>query len=93
MAPGDVQRLLGSCDRSAFGGVRDYAILLLLARLGLRSIEVARMELEDLDWRAGELVVHGKARRQDRLPLPADVGEALAEYLSLRGKRARGTCS
>jgi site-specific recombinase XerD len=88
MAPGDVARLLGSCDRCALGGARNYAIMLLLARLGLRSIEVARMELADLDWRAGELVVRGKARRQDRLPLPADVGEALAEYLSLRGKRA-----
>jgi hypothetical protein len=79
MAPADVQRLLRSCDRSALGGARNYAIMLLLARLGLRSIEVARMELEDLDWRAGELVVHGKARRQDRLPLPADVGEALTD--------------
>jgi site-specific recombinase XerD len=61
--------------------------MLLLARLGLRSIEVARLQLEDLDWRAGELVVRGKARRHDRLPLPAEVGEALAEYLALRGKR------
>lgn len=87
MATADVQRLLGSCDRSALGGARNYAIVLLLARLGLRSIEVARLQLEDLDWRAGELVVRGKARRQDRLPLPADVGEALADYLSLRGKR------
>ena len=87
MAPADVARLLGTCDRSAIGGARDYAIVLLLARLGLRSIEVARMQLEDLDWRAGELVVHGKARRHDRLPLPADVGEALSGYLALRGKR------
>jgi site-specific recombinase XerD len=87
MPPGDVQRLLGSCDRATLGGVRNYAIMLLLARLGLRSIEVARLQLEDLDWRAGELVVRGKARRHDRLPLPADVGEALAGYLSLRGKR------
>ena len=55
--------------------------MLLVARLGLRSIEVARLELEDLDWRAGELIVRGKARRHDRLPLPADVGEALAAYL------------
>jgi site-specific recombinase XerD len=88
MAPADVGRLLGACDRSVLGGARNYAIMLLLARLGLRSIEVARMELEDLDWRAGEVVVRGKARRQDRLPLPADVGGALAEYLSLRGKRS-----
>jgi site-specific recombinase XerD len=87
MPPADVGRLLNSCDRSTLGGTRNYAIMLLLARLGLRSIEVARMELEDLDWRAGELAVRGKARRHDRLPLPADVGEAMAEYLSLRGKR------
>ena len=88
MAPGDIGRLLGSCDRTTLGGARNYAIMLLLARLGLRSIEVARMELEDLDWRAGELEVRGKARRHDRLPLPADVGAALTEYLSLRGRRA-----
>jgi len=86
MTPADVQRLLASCDRATLGGARNYAIMLLLARLGLRSIEVARMQLEDLDWRAGELQVRGKARRYDRLPLPADVGAALAGYLSLRGK-------
>ena len=56
--------------------------MMLVARLGLRSIEVARLELRDVDWRAGELVVRGKARRQDRLPLPAEVGEALVAYLS-----------
>jgi site-specific recombinase XerD len=88
MAPADVQRLLGCCDRCTLGGARNYAIMLLLARLGLRSIEVARLQLEDLDWRAGELVVRGKARRCDRLPLPADVGDALAGYLSLRGRRS-----
>ena len=73
------------CDRSRFDGVRDFAIVILLARLGLRSIEVARLELEDLDWRGGEIVVRGKARRRDRLPLSGDVGEALAAYLSVRG--------
>jgi integrase len=57
-----------------------------VVRLGLRSIEVARLGLDDLDWRRGELVVRGKARRQDRLPLPGDVGEALAAYLYLRGR-------
>jgi site-specific recombinase XerD len=87
MPRGDVERLLAACDRASLGGARNYAIMLLLARLGLRSIEVARLQLEDLDWRAGELVVRGKARRRDRLPLLADVGEALAGYLSLRGKR------
>jgi integrase len=63
-------------------GVRDYAILMLVARLGLRSIEVARLLLDDIDWRCGEIVVRGKGRREDRLPLPADVGEALVAYLS-----------
>jgi site-specific recombinase XerD len=82
----DVERLLVGCDRSRFDGVRDLAILILLARLGLRSIEVARLELDDLDWRSGEIVVRGKARRRDRLPLSGDVGEALAAYLSVRGQ-------
>lgn len=83
----EVERLLACCDRSTLGGARNFAMLMLLARLGLRSVEVARLELSDLDWRAGELIVRGKARREDRLPLPADVGAALASYLSLRGRR------
>lgn len=82
MTPADVQRLLDGCDRSGDVGIRDFAIIMLAARLGLRSIEVARLELGDIDWRAGELVVRGKGRRQDRLPLPAEVGEALVAYLS-----------
>lgn len=86
IARAEVERLLAGCDRARLDGVRDFAILILLARLGLRSVEVARLELDDLDWRRGEIVVRGKARRQDRLPLPSDVGEALAAYLSLRGR-------
>ena len=82
MTPADGQRLLDGCDRNTSIGIRDFAIMMLAARLGLRSIEVARLELGDIDWRAGELVVRGKARRQDRLPLPAEVGEALVAYLS-----------
>jgi integrase len=82
--------LLDHCDRSTDVGVRDFAIMMLVARLGLRSIEVARLELRDVDWRAGELAVRGKARRQDRLPLPADVGEALAGYLAW-GRASAGT--
>jgi integrase/recombinase XerD len=77
----ELDRLLGSCDRQRARGRRDYAILSLLARLGLRAGEVAAMVLEDLDWRRGELVVHGKARRDEALPLPADVGEAIVGYL------------
>jgi integrase/recombinase XerD len=77
-----VGALLASCDRRTAVGRRDYAILLLLVRLGLRSCEVAALTLEDLDWRAGELRVWtGKGRRVDRLPLPDDVGRALAAYL------------
>jgi site-specific recombinase XerD len=83
----DVERLIASCDRSILDGARDAAIVLLLARLGLRSVEVARLELSDLAWRAGELVVRGKGGREDRLPLPDDVGTALAEYLTVRGRR------
>ena len=82
MTAAEVQRLLDSVDRSSAVGIRDFAIMMLVARLGLRSIEVARLELRDVDWRAGELIVRGKGRRQDRLPLPTEVGEALAAYLS-----------
>jgi site-specific recombinase XerD len=85
MPQADIEALLTGCDRSTLDGARDRAMLMLLARLGLRSIEIARLELDDLDWRAGDLLVRGKARRDDRLPIPADVGAALAEYLALRG--------
>lgn len=77
----EVQRLLDSCDRGTLRGRRDFAIMTLIARLGLRSIEVARLTLDDIDWRAGELVIRGKADRLDRLPLPTDVGKALVAYL------------
>ncbi len=77
----DVDRLLQTCDRTTPKGQRDYAILLLLARLGLRAGEVAALTLDDLDWGAGELRICGKGARQDRLPLPHEVGEALATYL------------
>jgi len=78
MPSADIERLLASCDRSTLDGARDHTMLMLLARLGLRSIEIARLQLEDLDWRAGDLLVRGKARRDDRLPIPDDVGCALA---------------
>jgi integrase len=82
--PGAVNRLLASCDRRTLAGRRDYAILLLLARLGLRAGEVAGLALDDVDWRRGELLIRGKGGRQDVLPLPADVGEALVSYLRRR---------
>ncbi len=83
LSPQQVQQLLDGCERTSAIGARDFAILMLVARLGLRSAEVARLELGDIDWRAGELVVRGKARRRDRLPLASDVGEALSAHLSL----------
>jgi len=81
----DAKALLGACDRRGSIGRRDYAILITLLRLGLRAGEVAGLTLDDIDWRAAEVVVHGKGRRDDRLPLPGDVGEALASYLQ-RGR-------
>jgi site-specific recombinase XerD len=78
----NVRRLLTSCDRGDPIGIRDYAILILVARLGLRSAEVARLELDDIDWRAGQIVLRGKASRQDGMPLPCDVGEALSDHLA-----------
>ena len=81
LKPEEVECLLQSCDQSTAIGQRDYAVLLLLARLGLRAGEVVHMVIEDIDWDKGELIVRGKSPRQDRLPLPQDVGEALAAYL------------
>ncbi len=84
LEPTAVRRLLASCDRRRLVGRRDYAILLLLARLGLRAGEVAAIGLDDVDWRRGELLVRGKGSRQDLLPLPVDVGEAIVSYLRRR---------
>jgi site-specific recombinase XerC len=81
----DVKRLLAGCDRRTAIGRRYFAILKLLSRLGLRGGEIVVLGLDDIDWRAGEIEVHGKGRRHDRLPLPTDVGEALAAYLK-RGR-------
>jgi integrase/recombinase XerD len=78
---GQVTLLLSSCDRSTPLGRRDLAILTLLSRLGLRACEVARLSLDDIDWRAGELTIRGKGSTIERLPLPHDVGEALVSYL------------
>ena len=81
IAPEQVRRLLTSIDRRTATGRRDYAIVLLLARLGLRSGEVASLQLDDIDWKAGQLSVHGKSGHRNKLPLPADVGRAIAAYL------------
>jgi site-specific recombinase XerD len=81
LEPDEVERVLRAFQRDAGGGRRDHAILLLLARLGLRASEVIALELDDIDWRAGVLTVRGKGCSHDSLPLPADVGQALASYL------------
>jgi site-specific recombinase XerC len=83
LPPEQVGRLLQCCDRSTPRGQRDYVILLLLARLGLRGGEVLSMTLDDLDWERGEIVVRSKGQRLERLPLPKDVGAALVHYLRL----------
>jgi integrase/recombinase XerD len=93
LEPGEVSRLLASCDRRTTPGRRDFAMMLLMVRLGLRAGEVAGLELDNIDWRAGEIVVHGKGGRDERLPLPDDVGQAVAGYLQ-RGRpaTAQGRC-
>ena len=81
LEPDQLRRLLASCDRRRASGRRDYAIMLMLSRLGLRAGEVAGLGLDDIDWRHGEITVRGKGNRAERLPLPADVGAAVAGYL------------
>lgn len=88
----DVQRILAGCDRSTATGRRNYAILMLLARLGLRAIEVARLSLDDFDWRAGQFTVHGKGRKTATMPLPPDVGAAIASYLQDGRPRSDSRC-
>lgn len=85
LTPQQVRALLAACDRRTRTGRRDYAIVLLLSRLGLRAGEVARLGLEDVDWRAGQLRVLGKGNRTEALPLPVDVGAAVTAYLQ-RGR-------
>jgi len=87
LAPADVERALSVPDRATAHGRRDYAVLLLLARLGLRAGEVVALDLGDILWRTGEIIVHGKGGRRDHLPLPVDVGEAIVDYL----RTGRGT--
>jgi len=79
--PAQARALLSSCDLRTALGRRDHAMLVVLLRLGLRAGEAARLRLDDLDWRAGELVVRGKGARLDRLPMPVEVGEAITAYL------------
>lgn len=81
ISPADAAALLRSCDRRRAIGRRDYAVLVMLLRLGVRAGEVAALCLEDIDWHAGQLVIRGKGGRDEQLPLPADVGEAIVAYL------------
>jgi integrase/recombinase XerD len=81
LEPAQVRALLASCDRGTAGGRRDLAMMTLLARMGLRAGEVARLCLDDIDWRRGEITIAGKGNRRDQLPLPADAGEAVADWL------------
>ena len=81
LLPEQVERVLATTDRASPCGRRDYAILLLLARLGLRASEVVGLELNDIRWRSAEIIVRGKGGRRDRMPLLSDIGEAFASYL------------
>lgn len=76
-----IEKILSSCNRETCVGKRDYAIILLLVRLGLRAGEIITLNLEDIDWRSGIITVHGKGSHRSQMPLPRDVGEALAAYL------------
>jgi site-specific recombinase XerD len=89
LEPAQVEKLIAGCDRNSQVGRRDYAALLLLARLGLRAGELVHLALDDIDWTAGEVLIRGKSAREQRLPLLPEVGRALAEYL----KRDRPACA
>ncbi len=92
LPPGQVERVLAACNRQTALGRRDYAILLLLARLGLRAGEIVALTLEDLDWQAGWIRVRGKRGRAAHLPLPVAVGEAIAAYLQAGRPRGASRC-
>jgi integrase/recombinase XerD len=81
LSPEEIDRVIVATDRSTLTGRRDHAVLLLLARLGLRAGEIVLLELDDIHWRTGEIVIRGKGRLLDRLPLLADIGEALALHI------------
>ncbi|MDR3403243.1 MAG: tyrosine-type recombinase/integrase [Chthoniobacter sp.] len=91
LLPGQVEQALACCPRSTAIGRRDYAILLLLARLGLRAAEVIDLTLEDIEWENGRITIRGKMNRLDQLPLPADVGKAIAAYLKRGRPRTSNT--
>lgn len=86
LSPEQLDCLLAYCDRSTVRGARDFAIVTVLSRMGLRARELAGLRLDDIDWAAGEMLVRGKGARLERLPLPSDVGQALAGYLCCRAR-------
>ena len=88
----DFERLLGGCDRSRDVGLRDYAILMILWRLGLRRGEVAGLRVDDIDWRRGQITTRGKGNRHELLPVPIDVGEAIVSYLQDGHRRVPPGC-
>lgn len=81
LPPNEVQQLLDAARSGNIVGRRNYAVLLLMARLGLRASEVVAIQLEDIHWRAGEILIRGKGQRHDRMPIPPDVGASLADYI------------
>lgn len=90
LSAAQVRKALDCCDRETVMGRRDYAILLLLARLGLRADEVATLTLDDIDWRASEMLIRAKGRQRARMPVPPDVGTAIVAYL--RNGRPKSSC-
>jgi site-specific recombinase XerD len=90
LSTAQVQKVLHGCDRTTAMGQRDYAILMMLARLGLRADEVATLTLDDVDWRSGEMLVRAKGRQRARMPIPPDVGAAVVAYL--RDGRPKSPC-
>jgi integrase len=86
--PATIERIIAACPTDRPVEVRDKAIILLLARLGLRAADIQNMRLDDIDWRSGHLTVKGKTRRPDRLPLPQDVGDAILAYLAAARPKA-----
>lgn len=90
LSAAQVQKALNSCDRATAMGRRDYAILMMLAKLGMRAGEIATLNLDDIDWRSGEMLISAKGRQRSRMPLPPDVGAAVVAFL--RDGRPKSSC-
>jgi site-specific recombinase XerD len=90
LSAAQVRKALSSCDRATTLGLRDYAILMMLAKLGMRAGEIAALTLDDMDWRTGEMLIHAKGRQRAGMPIPPDVGAAVVAYL--RDGRPKSSC-